>query len=93
MDDRFSEPVDWKATVAAPVIWAAHFTVLWGASSVFPGTSAARWIALGATLLALATLVWLWTSVAGHVTRKIPRASVGLSAAAILFGAMPAVVG
>lgn len=93
MDDRYSEHVDWKAAVLALMVWAAHFSVLWGASSVFPGNAAARWIALAATIAAAGALVWLWPPDRARGPVAIPRTSIGLAAAAIGFGAMPALIG
>lgn len=93
MHDRYSEPLDWTSVGLALVVWAAHFSVLWGASSVFPGLAAARWIALVATIVAAVALGWLWRSRAGRGPRSVPQASIGLSAAAIAFGAMPALIG
>lgn len=56
MTERFTETTDWRGASWAFAVWAAHFSVLWGASSMFPGIANARWIALFATLAALAKL-------------------------------------
>lgn len=93
VDERFSEPVDWTAVTLAFVIWAAHFSVLWGASSALPGDAAARWIALVATLAGLAVLALLWFTRAHRGPQATPRLAHSLSGAAMLFGALPAVFG
>lgn len=93
MDERYSEQVNWKAVALALATWAAHFSVLWGASSIFPGLPAARWIALLATIAAAGALVLLWRSVDRGETGSIPRLSIGLASAAIAYGALPALVG
>jgi low temperature requirement protein LtrA len=93
MDERYSEQVNWKAVALALAIWAAHFSVLWGASSIFPGLPAARWIALFATIAAAGALALLWRSVGRREPDSIPRLSIGLASAAIAYGALPALVG
>ncbi len=96
MDRNFSEPTDWVAVSLAFAVWGAHFSVLWAASSVLPGDRAAQGIALGATMAAFAALVWLWRRRAhrahrGH--RAMPRLAYELAGVAILFGALPAIIG
>ncbi len=97
MADEYSETTDWPGAGWAFAVWAAHFSVLWGASSAFPGDQAARWIALAATVVALAALAWFWRDRAGKLTRCAGRhvlpLAIGIAAAAILFGALPALVG
>lgn len=92
MDDRFTETTDWPGAGWALAVWAAHFSALWGASSVFPAQSAARWLALAATLAAYGALALLWRRRATG-RRSVIALAVGLSAAAIAFGALPALVG
>lgn len=93
MAGTFKENTDWQGAGWAFSVWAAHFSALWGASSAFPADPAARWIALAATVLALAALglVWRIRSVKGG--GFILPLALGLSAVAILFGALPALVG
>lgn len=93
MSGPFSETTDWRGPVWALAIWAAHFSVLWTASSVFPGSPAARWIALAATLAACGALAFLWRERRTGGRGSILLASIALSALAILFGAAPALIG
>lgn len=92
MDDRFTETTDWPGAGWALAVWAAHFSALWGASSVFPAEAAARWLALAATLAAFGALAVLWRRRSRGRT-SIVALAIGLSAAAIAFGAMPALIG
>lgn len=93
MSGSFSETNDWPGAAWAFAIWAAHFSALWTASSVFPGSPIARWIALAATLAAGVALLLLWRKrrTGGH--GSVLLASIALSAFAILFGAIPALIG
>lgn len=93
MDERFSEPVDWIAVTLAFVVWSAHFSVLWGANSAFPDDPEARWIALAATILGLAALAWLWHARAHRGPQAMPRLAHSLAGVAMLFGALPALIG
>ncbi|MCX7282480.1 MAG: hypothetical protein NTX28_00235 [Novosphingobium sp.] len=93
MRDDFSDPVDWKGAALCFVLWLAHFTVLWGASSVFPGSAIARWIALLATVVVLAAIVALWRGAAQRQPGKVTHLAMALAVAAVLFGAMPAAIG
>ncbi|MDZ4307120.1 hypothetical protein [Allopontixanthobacter sp.] len=84
---------DWLTPLLALALWAAHFMILWAASSIFPGQPHARWIALAVTLGALAALIWLWR--ASKVRSVFSAAGLGIAvaAAAILFDALPALIG
>ncbi len=93
MADRFSNEHDWVTAALALSVWAAHFSLLWAASVVFPGGAAARWIALGVTLAAVAGLVWL--ALRGRVASPLSAAGlgIGIAAAGVAFGSLPALVG
>ena len=93
MTGPFSETTDWRGAAWAFAIWAAHFSALWTASSVFPDSPAARWIALAATLAACGALALLWRKRRSGGPGSILLASIALSAFAILFGATPALIG
>lgn len=93
MSGPFSESTDWQGTAWAFAVWAAHFSALWAASSVFPGGAGARWIALAATIGACASLAWLWRKRRTGSQGSILALSIALSAFAILFGATPALIG
>ena len=93
MSGQFTDPVDWQGAGWALVVWLAHFTLLWGASSVFPHEAAARWLALAGTIAACAVLVLLWRMRGVSTVRSVPGLGIALAAVAILFGAMPALIG
>jgi MYXO-CTERM domain-containing protein len=92
MATEFSNKHDWLAPTLALSIWAAHFMLLWSASSVFPGQSAARWIAVVLTVLAFGGL-WLVRrrrSVRGF--RTVEGLGVGIATVAVSFTALPALL-
>ncbi|GGD55344.1 hypothetical protein GRI62_03485 [Erythrobacter arachoides] len=97
MAGHYTETTDWQGAGWAFAVWTAHFTALWGASSAFPGDPAARWIALAATVVALAALIWLWRLRAARRARGAGRhvtpLAIGMAGVAVLFGALPALVG
>ena len=97
MAGMFKETTDWQGAGWAFAVWAAHFSVLWGGSSAFPADPAARWIALIATMLAFAALALVWrvrgAGRKGEGAGAVLPLALGLSAVAILFGALPALVG
>lgn len=93
MSTRFSNEQDWFTAIAALVVWAAHFSLLWAASSVFPGQPAARWIALVLTIAAAAALVWLWRRARMQTWLSVPGLAIGLAAVATTFTAAAALVG
>lgn len=93
MRDSFSDPVDWKGVALCFVLWLAHFTVLWGASSVFPGGAEARWIALAATIVVIAALAGVLRCGAARTGSKVTRLAIALAVAAVLFGVLPAAIG
>lgn len=93
MAGTFKENTDWQGAGWAFSVWVAHFSALWGASSAFPADPTARWIALIVTVLALAALALVWRrrkAIGGGLVLPL---ALGLSAVAILFGALPALVG
>ncbi|WP_120717560.1 hypothetical protein [Tsuneonella amylolytica] len=93
MADDYSETTDWPGTAWAFVVWALHFSILWGSSSIFPGDDAARLVALVATLGALAALALLWRWRSRKGAGRIFASSVGIAAVAVIFGSIPAAVG
>ena len=91
--NEFRNDIDWLTPVLALALWAAHFSLLWAASSVFPDQAAARWIAIILTVVALASLWWIWRR-AGHVAvTSIPGLGIALAGAGIAFGVLPAIIG
>lgn len=94
MPPDFHERQDWWGVTAAFVIWGAHFMAMWAFSVIFPAQSTARWIALPLTLAAWASLAWLWRRrrPTGN-DAPILRLAIAVSAGAIAFGVLPAVIG
>lgn len=92
MDRGFHNRHDWRTMTVALAVWAAHFSLLWAASVVFPGAPAARWIALAVTLAAAAALVWLARR--GGVASPVSAAGlgIGIAAAGVAFGSLPALM-
>lgn len=97
MPSPYSETTDWRGTAWAFVIWAVHFSTLWGASSIFPDRAPARWIALVVTVVAIGALGVLWRARVPDQTRsgerRILMLAIGVAILAILFGALPALIG
>lgn len=90
--DPIDRPPVYRALLIAFAVWAAHFSISYGAVLVFPGQTIARIVAVVAGLAALAVLV-----AQGRKSAR-PRSSLalgalGLAAAAIVFGTFPAIVG
>ena len=53
----------WALLLGGLVIWAGHFFLLYAIASLLPGQSIARWLAVAATVPALAGAAWLlWYS-------------------------------
>jgi hypothetical protein len=93
MRHDFSNRVDWLAPTLALIAWAAHFTLLWSASSIFPEQPLARWIAVALTMVALAALAWIWRRRAVRTVQSIPGLGIAIAAVAITFSALPALIG
>lgn len=91
--DEYSETTDWTGAAWALSVWALHFSVLWGASSIFPSEIASRLIALAATLGALGSLALLWRVRSSSGARRTFALSIGIAALAVIFGSLPAAVG
>ncbi|MGK2911544.1 MAG: hypothetical protein ACSLE1_17340 [Sphingobium sp.] len=91
--NEYSETTDWTGAAWAFCVWAVHFFVLWGASSIFPDDNAARLIALVATLAALGALALLWRGRSLSTARRTFALSIGIAAVAVIFGSLPAAVG
>lgn len=85
--------VDFLTPTLALIIWAAHFSLLWAASSIFPGQAAARWLALLLTIAAAAALVWLWRWGQVQSLASVPGLGIGLAAVGVAFDMLPAVFG
>ena len=90
---QFTNEPDWWTATMALVVWAAHFMLLWTASSVLPGQPEARWLALGLTLAAAAALARLWRRAGARSLVSVPGLAIGLAAGGVAFDALPAVIG
>ena len=90
------DPIDrapvYRALLIAFAIWAAHFSISFGAVLVFPGEAIARIIAVVAGLAALAVLV-AQARGSARPQSSLALGAFGLAAAAIVFGTFPAIVG
>lgn len=93
MPGDFRNGVDWVTPTLALVVWAAHFSLLWAASSILPDQLAARWIAALLTAFAMAVLVWLWRRSGARSALSIPGLGIAIAAAGVLFDLLPAIIG
>lgn len=91
--NEFRNDIDWLTPTLALTAWATHFSLLWAASSVFPGQAVARWIAIILTLVALASLWWIWRRAGRVAVTSIPGLGIALAGAGIAFGVLPAIIG
>ena len=89
----YHNAIDWLTPTLALSVWAAHFSLLWAASSAFPDEPAARWIAATLTVPALAAMVWLWRRAEPISVTSIPGLGIAISAVGIVYSLLPAVVG
>lgn len=90
--DPIDRPPVYRALLIAFAIWAAHFSISYGAVLVFPGEAIARIIAVVAGLAALAVLV-AQARGSARPQSSLALGAFGLAAAAIVFGTFPAIVG
>ena len=93
MDQGFRNRHDWWTLAAAMAVWAAHFTLLWGASIIFPGHPAARWLALAFTIVAFGSLAWLYLRANRPPMSSVPGLGLALAAAGTLFDSVPPLIG
>lgn len=91
--NEFRNDIDWLTPVLALALWAAHFSLLWAASSIFPDQAAARWIAIALTVAALGILWWIWKRAGRVAATSIPGLGIALAGAGIAFGVAPAIIG
>ncbi|QZH74278.1 MAG: hypothetical protein JY451_11335 [Erythrobacter sp.] len=91
--NEFRNSIDLLTPTLALAVWAAHFSLLWAASSIFPGLPLARWIAVFGTILAATGLVWLWKRGEVHSVKSVPGLGIAIAAAGIAFDLLPALFG
>ncbi|GMM92263.1 hypothetical protein [Qipengyuania sp. MTN3-11] len=89
----YRNDMDWLTPTLALCVWAAHFSLLWAASSAFPDRPAARWIAAILTLPALGAMSWLWRRGSVSSPVSIPGLGIVISATGIVFSLLPAIIG
>jgi hypothetical protein len=92
-DDDFRNRTDWLALALAMTIWAAHFALVWSASSIFPGHPAARWIGLILGVLALSALARLWYSRNVQSLHSASGLGIALAAGGVVYDTLPAILG
>lgn len=92
----------WTLLLGGLLVWAAHFFLLYGFASVFPGTELARLLTLIATVPALAAdAVLLWAAAARRLVDPdeldrwvldVSAIGAGLSLVAVVWQALPALI-
>lgn len=90
----------WPFLLGGLIIWAVHFFVLYAIASVFLTTMLARFLTLGMTLLCLGAAALLVSDAlrfspadrAGIWMRSVALVGLGISAVAIFWQALPALL-
>ena len=93
MPNDYNNRLKLLTPILALTVWAAHFLLLWCASSIFPEQVLARWLAAAFTLIALVALYGIMRWQAVTTVFSIPGLGLALSAVAIVFTALPALIG
>lgn len=93
MESGFSNRTDWLAATLAFMIWAAHFTLAWTASIVFPDAPVARWIAAALTLVSFAGLFALWRWRGVETAFSVAGLGILLAAGGVAYDTVPALIG
>ena len=83
------------------LVWASHFFLAYAFASVFPGSDTARWLTIGATIVALAANAVIVRLALGAPGRRgdldawimrVAAAGAVLSIVAVVWQAFPAIV-
>ena len=93
----------WTFLLGGLVVWAAHFFLLYGIASVFPGNPIASLLTIAATIPAVACdAILLWLAVARRRRRSSDElrawivdtgaAGAALSLVAVIWQALPAII-
>lgn len=89
----------WAMLLSGLVVWAAHFFAIYIAASVFPGSDTARWLALAATIAALAAdgaILFRTLRPGGEAferwVRQLGAFGAALSTLAVLWQGLPAIM-
>lgn len=93
MVQDFRNRQDLWTPVAALAVWAAHFTLLWAASIIFPDQPAARWLALALTVAAAGALAWLYMRAGRPSLFSVPGLGLAIAAGGTLLDAVPPLIG
>ena len=93
----------WTLLLGGLLVWTAHFFLLYGIASIFPGSSTANVLTLAVTVPALAIDGWiLWVAIrrlrrddddglAGWIS-ELGAVGAGLSLVAVAWQALPAIM-
>jgi hypothetical protein len=92
MASDLSNKHDWLAPALAFSVWAAHFMLLWSASSVFPGQPAAKWIAAALTIFAYGALWWVRRRRGVVGFRSVEGLGVGIATVAVTYTTLAALI-
>lgn len=94
----------WAIVLGGFVAWTAHFFAVYAIASILPGTEAATWLVLVATVLALAATGWLMAYCVGLLRREgrhsldrwigvLGALGCALALVAIAYQGLPALIG
>ena len=89
----YRNAIDWLTPTLALTVWAAHFMLVWAASSIFPDQPAARWIAAALTLVAATALLLLWRRGKVSSIASIPGLGIAIATCGVAFDMLPAIIG
>jgi len=92
MEKGFTNRKDWTTLTLAMSVWIAHFTLLWIASVALPAHPAARWIAIGLTVLAALALLFLWRRSGRPSVATVPGLGVAVASVGVAFDMLPALL-
>ena len=92
MEKGFTNQRDWLTLSLAMTVWLAHFSLLWIASVALPYHPAARWIAVGLTVVAAGALFYLWHRSGTGSVFTVPGLGLAIASTGVAFGLLPALL-
>lgn len=92
MGDDLSLRINRRTIALAFILWTGHFIIAYGAEQIGPGSMPARWIPPLAALACFAILALGWRRLGPHGSNVV-RLGLAMSAMAIAFQTLPAIVG
>ncbi|QWC57018.1 hypothetical protein F7D01_07875 [Erythrobacter sp. 3-20A1M] len=92
MSTDYRNRTDWLTPLLALSVWAAHFSLLWAASSIFPGQLTARWIAAALTAIAGGIIYLLWRQAQSRALTSAPGLGLAIATLGIAFDFAPALL-